>query len=677
MTELAQHLSQVRHRSIVGRVEERELFRAAIADGAPPLSIFWIHGPGGIGKTTLLSAFDADARDRGFVSAMLSSDEMDPAPAAWRATVERAFAGRPTSLTAIFADACEKRPGIDAWVLKELVPSFRADRVVVALSSRDPPPIALRADPAYSPALRVVSLRNMSPEESASLLAARGVAESSFRAAHDATYGHPLGLALLGDLLKEGRPIDELLASPDLIRAILTTFVETVPSPRHREALEIAAHVLTTDEGLLRALFGDEAGPLFAWMRNLSFMRPTAEGIVPHDLARDVLDADLFWRDRARYSEMHSRVRKVIVDRILSAPPSRRMHAFRDLVFMHRRSSLYAKFTTWFNEKTFALTEVSEADRPALVDLARRVDGEACAELVAFWLERQRAAFRVFRNVTNGALEGLTCLLTLDDALLAAGAERDPAIREVTRFVERAAPRREGEVILLLRWTLIDGAPHQITPHTDAIAVMNGAAWLTTPKLAWAFMLTPRPDIWAPLWTYLDFASCNARFTLDDLTYEVFGHDFRAVTREMWLERMEQRELDAAPVVEPAALPPPRLALSMDDFSEAVRAFLRDFTRPSALAKSPLARCRFVERCSAADKPEEAIRDRVLGIARELRDDPRTEKLYRALELTYLKPAPTQEIAADRLGLPFSTYRRHLTNAVRHVTERLWDLEVS
>jgi hypothetical protein len=42
------------------------------------------------------------------------------------------------------------------------------------------------------------------------------------------------------------------------------------------------------------------------------------------------------------------------------------------------------------------------------------------------------------------------------------------------------------------------------------------------------------------------------------------------------------------------------------------------------------------------------------------------------LACTFFEPAATQELAAERLGLPFSTDRYQLTGAVRRVTERLW-----
>jgi len=56
--------------------------------------------------------------------------------------------------------------------------------------------------------------------------------------------------------------------------------------------------------------------------------------------------------------------------------------------------------------------------------------------------------------------------------------------------------------------------------------------------------------------------------------------------------------------------------------------------------------------------------------------DPRDDKLLRAVDRTYLRPAATQEAAAAALGLPFSTYRRHLTQGMTRIVSVLWDQEV-
>jgi DNA-directed RNA polymerase specialized sigma24 family protein len=59
-----------------------------------------------------------------------------------------------------------------------------------------------------------------------------------------------------------------------------------------------------------------------------------------------------------------------------------------------------------------------------------------------------------------------------------------------------------------------------------------------------------------------------------------------------------------------------------------------------------------------------------------LADNERDQKLYRALDRTYLRPAATQERAAELLGLPLSTYKRHLARGVDRVIDDLWRQEL-
>ena len=98
---------------------------------------------------------------------------------------------------------------------------------------------------------------------------------------------------------------------------------------------------------------------------------------------------------------------------------------------------------------------------------------------------------------------------------------------------------------------------------------------------------------------------------------------------------------------------------------------MRDYTRPDRLAASPLLRSRLVGGTPAA------LRARLREAAETLTANPRDLKLHRALWHTYFEPAPTQEQAAELLGLPFSTYRRHLTSGIRRVVEWLWRRELN
>jgi hypothetical protein len=117
--------------------------------------------------------------------------------------------------------------------------------------------------------------------------------------------------------------------------------------------------------------------------------------------------------------------------------------------------------------------------------------------------------------------------------------------------------------------------------------------------------------------------------------------------------------------------------LAHPDFEAAVRQGFKDLRRPDLLARNPLVRTRLVAgrtvgESSGAAELEAVLREAVATLARHPRDD----KLLRAVDRTYLRPAATQEAAAAALGLPFSTYRRHLTQGMSRVVSVLWDVDV-
>ncbi len=77
----------------------------------------------------------------------------------------------------------------------------------------------------------------------------------------------------------------------------------------------------------------------------------------------------------------------------------------------------------------------------------------------------------------------------------------------------------------------------------------------------------------------------------------------------------------------------------------------------------------------AAEKAA-ALRALIEEILASFPSSPRLARGARAVERTYIRPAPTQEQAAEQLDLPFSTYRRHLTAGVAALTEALWRREI-
>ena len=122
---------------------------------------------------------------------------------------------------------------------------------------------------------------------------------------------------------------------------------------------------------------------------------------------------------------------------------------------------------------------------------------------------------------------------------------------------------------------------------------------------------------------------------------------------------------------------PAVVVLSEEEFGTGVRQALRDCTRPAALAGNPLLQSRVAvdaagDLCGVA-RLQALLRDALDTLSHS----PRDEKFHRAVLYTYFQPAATQEGAAERLGLPFSTYRYHLARGTDRIVEWLWSRELA
>ena len=160
-------------------------------------------------------------------------------------------------------------------------------------------------------------------------------------------------------------------------------------------------------------------------------------GLFPHDLAREVIDADLRWRDPAAYREVHVRVRRHVVERIWGSEGRERGRALADLIFLHRANPAAAALWDWKSLGEVYADALRDGDAEAIVTLVERYEGAESAAIAKHWLERQPAGFYVFRG-RGPELLGFAAQIALHEA----GEEdlaRDPAARGGVG--SRAAPR--------------------------------------------------------------------------------------------------------------------------------------------------------------------------------------------------------------------------------------------
>jgi hypothetical protein len=682
---VADRLRRARRRRLVGRAGELELLRGALEAPVPPFAVLFLHGPGGVGKTALLELAADLAEEAGVPAWRLDLRGVQPSPPAFEAALAAALGTadlaplRAPGRRVLLLDTFERASGLEPWLRDEFLTALGEDTLVV-IAGRDPPGADWLADAGWHELLRVVALRNLPYDDARGLLRAGGVEEALHDRICAVTHGHPLALALLVDLHAErgGAPAtSELAGAPDVVRVLLERFVDAVPSPRHRAALEVCAHLRATTEDALRgALEGDDAAALFGWLRRLCFVEEGADGLFPHDLARDVLDADLRWRDPAAYADLHRRVRRQIIARIRATEGREQQRASADLHFMHHSNPGIRPFYDWESLGKDYTDRLREGDAEPLLAMVERHETPESAALAAHWLERQPGAFLVFRSAGETAPVGFAAIL----ALHAAAPEdiaADPGAAAMWAYALAHGAPLPGDEVHAGRW-FMDAAAYQAPSRSfNLIAVDAVQRYVSRPRLAWDFVgMWAQPEAIAPFMRHIDYHDApSAGYEVGGRRYGVFAHDWRRMPLEPWLELMTTRELADAPGGD-SAQPPPALALAQAEFGAAVRHALRDLRRPDRLAANPLTRTRVVQERTDAGPAGVALAALLREAVGALADDPRDEKLHRVLDRTYLRPAPTQERAAELLGLPLSTYRRHLARGVERVVGWLWQREL-
>ena len=676
---IADRLVEVRRRRFVGRRAEQALFEGALA-GEAEFAVLWIVGPGGIGKTSLLSRFADLAHDHARAVAWVDARHLLGTPESFFAALgdDAAAGGTAGPLgdrRALLIDTGEDLGVLEDWLREELLPSLPADCATV-IASRQPPAPSWRRDPAWAELLRVVALRNLAPDDARTYLQRRSLDPGAIDEVARATYGHPLALSLLADLATRGDADAQLCAdAPDILTALLERFSVDAPSEAHRTALAVAAHARITDVELLRRAVEVEpeaARGLYDWLAGLSFAVVGDEGLYLHDLAAEVVDADLRRRDATRYLAMHRRVREPCIEALQTRTGVAQARAASDLSWMHRYSPVMGQVIDWAGARSLTADRLAPDDVDPIVAATRRFEGDAAAACVRRWIERQPEAFtlvRASRRQTRGYLA--TLVLKADER--AAWAD-DPRVVAAFAHADAVGPIRAHERIAVEAW--LDYETH-LDPGALAsqLSIKDIRTWLGGEGVAWSFLaLAARHDVWAPMMAYLAHDPV-AEVPLGDARYRLYGHDWRAMPGRAFLDLMAEREVLGA---EATPEPPPAstVALAREDFAHALKHALRHATDLDALADNPLVRSR-VSLELADGKPSAAALRRALDAALEtLARAGKDERAHAAVKLTYLDPARTQEAAAELLGLAFSTYRRHLAHGVERMTEWLWQREL-
>jgi DNA-binding winged helix-turn-helix (wHTH) protein len=548
LANIGDRLSAKASRLFVGRESELDILREAIAPGQPSTPLFFVHGPGGIGKTALLEQLRAEAVDEGVVFVRIDATGMSPRPDAFQgalagalgsiepaATLEELVTSFPKDRSVLVVDSFEHLEPMSGWVRDTLLPALPS-QVTIVLAGRQVPDTRWTAHPLWCHAIRCIGLDSLSREESSRLLDVHGVAADEHSGVLDLCHGHPLALVLIADEVRRLGQVPSGLGL-DLVRALTKRCVEQAPTALHRAALEACARTRTTTVSLLSEVVdAASAVMLFEWLAEQSYVSTGPEGLWPHDLVRDAIDEELRWREPEGSRALHHAVNRHLI-RQLQAGLSI-SHTIFELQYLERRSPVMQRFFDFAALGSISVKPATAADASGIARL--RDSGLPPGERALFDHWRHHSATRTSTaHRRNGELCGVTQVLRLDglDDLSAAA---DPVVCAVRQALGDAlADRAAAKVSLMSRFTVPEGERRGLNPAMNALQISHFMLWATEPNLRFYVVAAIHPDHFAPLLEGTRFqrlAGCDR--IVDGTPIGCFVHDWQAEPWTEWRDRL-------------------------------------------------------------------------------------------------------------------------------------------
>ncbi len=578
---IGDQLRAKRQGAFVGRVRELAEFEgalaSALADSRWPFQVVHLWGVGGIGKTTLLRQFSDRARRVGVPFLELDARHIAPNPqqfiGAWerlaRVLPDSARAGQQCCVLAI--DTYEALQPLDTWLRDRFLPTLPAACLVV-LAGRHRPSSPWTTDVVWASLARALEMSSLSREDTGKLLAARSPTPSArdperLDAVFRMTSGHPLAVALVAaeiEAVPDWLPTFES-AGPAIIEGLVSRFLDEAPSPAHREALEIAALVMFTNQDLLADVMPHaDAYALGRWLAGLAFMTSTEHGLAPHELAREAICGDLRRRspDHMRHLRIQiydSIARRASFDDPSGLPIRQLMYLLRSMPSLRPVVDVILRGNTWVEAAT-------PADHAAVLALTARHEGEASARLLAKWLALQPDGLIIARCLSTapGAApeDGMSGFMFIARASADLPLDRlvpdDPAAQAFTRATQQHR-FKAGEVALLARtWMSAVGYQRLVDPVPLAFFYHQVQKYLSTPGLALSATAYADMAGFRELSTFGDFPLlAGADYALGERHFGMYHRDWRTNSPFAWVSMMGRRDRS-----EPAA-PRPTTASSM------------------------------------------------------------------------------------------------------------------
>jgi hypothetical protein len=585
---VADRLTELQRRSFVGR--ERELAQLAHCADADGPAVTFLHGIGGMGKSTLLAVLEERLRARTVRSIYLDARRIEPTPRGfWQALGAELGLGAPArepteveaeALPGAVTAALASAPGIsvliidhyellrllDGWLRTDFVPEL-PERVRLIFAGRHPPTVGWSTTMGWPTLVRSCALQALDEVESRALLESRGAPPALVPGIVRFAQGHPLALELALAAVAE-RPGFDFEASDRsrVVARLAQLFLRDQADPAVRAALEAACVVRRASRSFLASLVGqDAAAQAMEHLGELGFIERTAEGLSLHPSVRQALEGELRAIDPHRHRELRHAAWQHMRRALASVGRAHLWQHAADALFLLEQDLLREAFFPSARD-LFVVQRAEKRDFPELASIAGAYDSAAGVATLGAYLLHAPRAVHVARSERGEVVAFY--VLARSDQIPEPVVAADPL---VACWVAQH-PRAEAPALMLRR--LLARAAHVTRAEAYAACVLDlKRSYIENPSTTRLYAAASDPadhPEWAPLGFREQPELSAPGLALGGGPHRTFCLEFGAGGIFGWIGRLVDAEYESpeppdgtSPPVEPA--PSDRSGLYLDE----------------------------------------------------------------------------------------------------------------
>jgi predicted protein tyrosine phosphatase len=427
----------------------------------PRARIVYLHGIAGVGKSTLLAAFAAKARQAGAAVVALDCRVIEPTERGFLHAVGRALGARKLTLpqaaarlggqalaVIVMLDNYEVFRLMDTWLRQVFVPSLPAN-VRLILSGRQPPIAAWLAASELEGLVDMLPLGPLSEAPALELLTRSGVSPATGRRLLPLVRGHPLAIKLAARAAAERPDLGpEDLAAHRVVEELTRVFLADVSDVIARKALEASSIVRRTTLTLLKAMLPD-VGPHDALerLRALPFVEMRHDGVIVHEAVHEAISGLVRSTDPERYRQYRKAAWRQLRREASGAVAADLWRYTADMLYMIENPLVREAFFP-SGAQPLAVEPARQNDAAAIRLISQRHEPPEAAELLEAWWRRVPTAFSVIRD-RDGAIIAFYCLLDMQ-AIAPPLIRSDPVVQKWHRHLQDH-PILRGQTVVGVR----------------------------------------------------------------------------------------------------------------------------------------------------------------------------------------------------------------------------------